>query len=279
MKARTVIFVCLVFFFGAALAQDGPYKQEKNVVYGETDGIGLVMDIFTPTAKPNGLAIVDVVSGAWHSDRGKIGDHKKAGMYDTFCGRGYVVFGVRPGSMSKFTGGEMVRHVKQGIKWVKEHAGEYGVDGQRLGITGASAGGHLASLTVVTAEPAEQVKAAGVFFPPTDFTEWGKGRPPYERIGPLFFRCGIEGKTDEEVAEAAVAISPVKQVKPDLPPFLIFHGDADPMVPLNQSKKLVAALKEAGNEAELIVKPGGGHPWPTIAEEVAKLADWFDKNL
>jgi acetyl esterase/lipase len=173
----------------------------------------------------------------------------------------------------------MVKHLKQGIKWVKEHSKDYGVDPQRLGITGASAGGHLATLTVVTAEPAEQVKAAGIFFPPANFLKWDDVPPPYERIGRLLFTGGIEGKTEEEITEAARKLSPVFNVKPGLPPFLIFHGDADPLVPLQQSRALVGALTKEGNSAELIVKPGGAHPWPTIAEEVAKMADWFDKNL
>jgi len=62
-------------------------------------------------------------------------------------------------------------------------------------------------------------------------------------------------------------------------PFLIFHGDADPLVPLQQSQKLVAALKAAGGSAELIVKPGGGHPWLTLPDEVKVMADWFDQRL
>ena len=84
-----------------AVADDRPYTQTQNVVYAETDGVGLVMDIFTPTGTPNGLAIVDVVSGAWYSDRGKIEQHRMAKMYDIFCGRGYTVFGVRPGSKTQ----------------------------------------------------------------------------------------------------------------------------------------------------------------------------------
>jgi dipeptidyl aminopeptidase/acylaminoacyl peptidase len=59
----------------------------------------------------------------------------------------------------------------------------------------------------------------------------------------------------------------------------LIHGDADPLVPLQQSEAMLAALKQAGVPAELIVKPGGGHPWPTLHEEVQVMADWFDKQL
>ena len=62
-------------------------------------------------------------------------------------------------------------------------------------------------------------------------------------------------------------------------PFLIIHGDADPLVPLQQSRKMIEVLKAAGGSAELIVKKGGGHPWMTINEEVKVMADWFDQHL
>ena len=69
----------------------------------------------------------------------------------------------RPGDRAALTGILFV--LKTGIAWVKEHAGDYGVDAYRLGLTGASAGGHLASLVSVTADNKTAVKATGVFFP------------------------------------------------------------------------------------------------------------------
>jgi acetyl esterase/lipase len=135
----TLLIACPVF------AEDLVYEQVEDLVYGETNGIGLLMDVFTPTVPKNGLAIVDIASGAWHSDRGKIRDHKMARFYDVFCGKGYTVFAIRPGSRSKFTAEEMVNNVKTAIRWVKAHAGEYAIDPNRVGLAGASAGGHLAS--------------------------------------------------------------------------------------------------------------------------------------
>ncbi|MDZ4860885.1 MAG: prolyl oligopeptidase family serine peptidase, partial [Candidatus Hydrogenedentes bacterium] len=61
--------------------------------------------------------------------------------------------------------------------------------------------------------------------------------------------------------------------------YMIYHGDADPMVPLQQSQVFIDAVKAAGGSAELFVKEGGAHPWPTLEEEVAKMADWFDGKL
>ena len=73
------------------------------MVYGEVHGVGLLMDVFTPAEKNNGLAVVDVVSGAWYSDRGKIRDHARAQTFDILCRKGYTVFAIRPGSITKFS--------------------------------------------------------------------------------------------------------------------------------------------------------------------------------
>jgi acetyl esterase/lipase len=277
---------------------ESPYKQQQDVVFADTDGIGLLMDIFTPTGKCNGLAIIDVASGAWYSDRGKINDHKRARMFDTFCGAGYTVFAVRPGSRNRFTAFEMLNNLKTGIRWVKAHAEDYKIDPNRLGLTGASAGGHLACLCAATADYGKpddknllnrqntRVKAVSVFFPPTDFMNWGKVKVEPENLGPaanmvgnLLYLGGISKQSNEQVIEDIKKISPAHNVTSQFPPFLVFHGDKDPLVPLQQSELLVELLKKEGVPAELIVKPGGGHPWPTIHEEVKEVCDWFDKEL
>jgi dipeptidyl aminopeptidase/acylaminoacyl peptidase len=289
-----VATVGLVFLAGDGSRADDslPYEQKQDVVYAEAHGTGLLMDVFTPTGKPNGLAIVDVASGAWHSDRGKIRDHARGQFYTIFCSRGYVVFAVRPGSRTRYTAAEMDKHLKTAIRYVKGHAAEYKIDPDRLGLTGASAGGHLATLAALTPDagkaddkdpldrPDTSVRAVGVFFPPTDFLDYGGNKTlRLEILGPLLFVGGAKGHTEAEIKEAAKAVSPFHRVGKPTIPFLIIHGDADKMVPLSQSEKLVEAITKAGGKAELIVKPGGGHPWPTIAREVKVLADWFDQQL
>ena len=289
-----VLTLCFTMIGAAVSAQDStplPYDQKQDVVYGEVHGTGLLMDVFTPKEKANGLAIVDVASGAWHSDRGKIRDHTLAQLYKIFCSHGYTVFALRPGSRTRYTGLEMAAHVKLGIRFVKLHAADYKIDPERLGLTGASAGGHLATLVALTPEEENpdasqplqrhgtQVKAAAVFFPPTDFLDWN-GKPASTLLlADLLFLGGVKGHSDEEIQERARQISPARLVKGPAIPFLLIHGDADPLVPLQQSQKMVEALKAAGGSAELIVKKGGKHPWPTLHEEVKVMADWFDQQL
>lgn len=280
-------------------AEEPTYTQHKNIVYAETDGVGLLMDVFTPKGTANGVGIVDVASGAWNSDRGRINDHIHAKVFQIFCGKGYTVFAVRPGSITKFSAPEMLAHINDSIRWVKSHAAEYKIDPNRLGLMGASAGGHLACLAAVTAPAADansrggadaapntSVRATAVFFPLTDFLDYG-GKTVDVRAAEgmgalarkLAFKDGSVSGSDAEIDEKVKQISPARLVTSHTPPFLLIHGDADPIVPLQQSERMLAALKSAGVSAELIVKKGGGHPWPTLPEEVQIMADWFDKQL
>jgi acetyl esterase/lipase len=297
MKADKIILGSLLLTLVAVTAiraQDSsslPYDQKMDVVYGEVHGTGLLMDVFTPKGKANGLGIIDVVSGAYNSDRRKIRDHILAQVYSIFCSHGYTVFAIRPGSRTRYTAPEMEAHVKTGIRFVKQHAAEYKIDPDRLGLTGASAGGHLATLAAVTPEEGNpdadspllrqntHVKAAAIFFPPTDFLDWDGKPADFKTLGDLLFLDGAKGHSEEEIKERAGQISPARLVKPPAIPFLLIHGDADPLVPLQQSQKMIAALKAAGGSAELIVKKGGGHPWMTLPEEVKIMADWFDQHL
>ena len=267
------------------------YDVQENVVYAEVHGIGLLADIFTPKADKNGAAIVEVASGAWKSDRGKIRDLTKARVFEIMCDRGYVVFAIRPGSISKFSAAEMVDHVERGIAWAKSQAESYGFDKKRVAIMGASAGGHLASLTALangraTGDDDASVAAAGIFFPPTDFTNYGglKLDPRQENqlgqfVRRLAFPEGVDGLDDEAILERLIQISRARQVSEKAPPFVLIHGTADFMVPLQQSQVMLSALQEKQVPAELLIKQGGGHPWPTVDEEVAVMADWFDKQL
>lgn len=295
-----VLATVLTLAASPAMAAD-VYTQQQDVVFTETDGAAIVMDIFTPTGAKNGLAVIDIASGAWFSDRGKIRDHKQAQIYDIMCSRGYQVFAVRPGSLTRFSALEMVDHVQRGIRWVKSRSGELGIDPDRIALCGASAGGHLTCLTAATGadgnpdadNPLERyssrVKACVAFFPPTDFQKFALVRfgmnfdkPESLRkstLGKLLYPGGINGQTREEIEKQIERISPAKLVTSQTPPILLIHGDADPIVPLEQSRIMLKALQDAGVTTELIIKKGGGHPWPTIHEEVAVAADWMEKQL
>jgi len=274
------------------------YNQKQDVVFADVHGIGLLLDVFTPVAEKNGLAIVDVVSGNFFSDRSKLHLHERFGVYEEFCAKGYTVFAVRPGSMTKFAIPEMADHVKMAIRWVRLNHEKLGLNTDKIGIVGASAGGHLASLVALTPDDGSptstdplfrqscRVQAAAVFFPPADFLAWGNINVDTNKTPglPIMFKNIIFAgpavpRSPERLKEQIMKISPAHQVKEDSPPFLLIHGDADPIVPLQQSKIFFERLKEKGVDAELIIKPGGTHPWPTIRDEVKIAVNWIDGKL
>jgi len=283
-------------------AADGPsFVRAEDVVYGRKFGTALTLDVFTPREHANGRGVILVVSGGWFSAHEAI----QPVFVERLIARGYTVFAVVHGSQPRFTIPEILQDMNRAVRFVRFHAREYKIDPERIGIYGASAGGHL-SLMQGTAgdrgnpesrDPVERtssrVEAVACFFPPTDFLNYGK--PGENALGrgvlagfkaPFDFherdtKTGtFERITDEaKILEIGRQISPITHVSADDPPTLIIHGDADKLVPIQQAESFVAKLKEAGVTAKLIVKPGSGHGWADLPKDLELLADWFDRHL
>ena len=285
-------FLCLALMLPAPVvcAHDSETVPEchQNVVYGEAHGVGLLMDIFIPTKNRNGTAVVDVISGGWQSTRINMLNHDRARVFRILCRHGYTVFAVRPGSLSRFSVTDMVKNLETGIVYVKERADAYEIDPQRIGLMGASAGGHLASLLAVKngrtssslTTNSASVAAVATFYPLTDFLalrESSGQRGPFQSrarsVRRLMEQSDIPGLSGDELERRLAVISPVHHVTRNAPPFLLIHGDADETVPISQSQALQKRLEENGVSAELVVKQGAGHLWPTIHEEVEVIAD------
>jgi acetyl esterase/lipase len=292
----------LLLIAGSVQAQEAPaFTRTPDVIYGRKAGLALTMDVFIPKVKSNGLGVVVAVSGGWRSHPGAI----RPEMYYCFLERGYTVFAVVHGTQPKFTIPEIIDDMNRAVRFIRYHARDYHIDPDRLGITGGSAGGHL-SLMLGTAgaegdskakDPVDRlssrVQAVACFYPPTDFLNWGRpGAVLDTRHMDSRFRAAVDFQeldsrervfqrvTDEKkVQDILRRISPITHVTADDPPTLIIHGDADKLVPLQQSEEMVAKLKEVGVPAKLIVKKGCGHGWLTILKDTESLADWFDQYL
>ena len=179
------------------------------------------------------------------------------------------------------------------MRFVRHHSADYGVNPQRLGSIGASAGGHLslplatrggpgdASATDPITRETSVVQCSVAFFPPTDYLNYGKPGREAEWIKPLL---GVNPTNDAPTRAAETTrllreISVIYRVHSNQPPVLIFHGDKDYLVPVEQAQTFVVASEKLGNETKLIIKPGAGHGWPDMAADMETAADWFDKHL
>jgi acetyl esterase/lipase len=291
MKATSLVFLALSAATWLANVQLGAadFTRTEDVIYGRKHGVALTLDVFQP-ASPNGHGLVLMVSGGWFSSHDAI----NTAFMRTFLDRGYTVFAVVHGSQPKYTVTEVVEDVHRAVRFIQHNATKYGVKADRLGVFGASAGGHL-SLTLGTRggpgksdakDPVDRassaVAAIACFFPPTDFLNYGK--PGEDAVGvgilkdfkPAF---GPRSDTPEGRQELGREISPLCFVTSNLPPTLIIHGDADKLVPIQQAEIFVDKAKSVGATAKLVVKPGGLHGWPDIIQDLNQFADWFDTCL
>jgi acetyl esterase/lipase len=282
-------------------AEPPAFTRQEDVVYGRKDGMALTMDVITPKEKPNGAAIVWVISGGWFSSHDAIHPNSVA----EYLKRGYTVFAVVHGSQPRYTIPDAVADLNRAVRYIRCHAKDYHIDPQRIGITGGSAGGHL-SLMIGTAgdlgdpkakdpvlQTSSRVQAVACFFPPTDFLNYGKEGEIALGVGTLTnFKAPFDFReldprtksyvpiTDEaRRLEIGRQISPANHASKDDPPILIIHGDADKLVPIQQAQRIIGRLKEAGVTAELVTKPNVAHGWPNMGADVVTFADWFDKHL
>ncbi len=280
---------------------DPPYTRTEDVIYGRKYGMALTLDVFTPKQKANGAGVIFCVSGGWFSDKRAV----PVPLITPLVERGYTVFAVMHGSQPKFTIPEVLEDMHRAVRFIRHDAKKYGVDPDRLGITGGSAGGHLSLMQGTAPKPGQvasldpvdressRVQAVGCFFPPTDFLNYGKEgeialgqgtltafRPPFEFWERDKKTNALILITDEEKRkEIGKQISPVYHVSKDSAPALIIHGDADKLVPIQQAKLMIEAYKKAGVPCELVVKPGAQHGWLGMDKDMTTIADWFDKYL
>jgi len=285
----------------AAIAQTPNFTRTDDVIYGRKFGTALTMDVFVPKEKPNGAAVIFCVSGGWFSSKESV----NVGFVQEFLNRGYVCFAVLHGSQPKYSIPEVLEDQHRAVRYIRTNAKKYAIDPERLGISGASAGGHLSLMQGCAPKAGDpnakdpvnkessKVAAVACFFPPTDFMNYGKegelaiGSGTLTNFKAPFDFTELDKKTKSFVLitdaakrkEISKAISPITHVSKDSAPALILHGDKDVLVPLQQAESMIEKLKGANVPCELVIKKGQAHGWATMGEDMKLLADWFDKHL
>lgn len=287
MKSLFWVLLLAVSFAGA---QDLPkFTRTKDVIYGRKFGTALTLDLFRPE-KPNKCAVIFVVSGGFFSSHDAI----NAKFYAPLLERGYTVFAVVHGSQPRFHIPEITQDIHRAVRFIRHNASTYGVDVNKFGITGASAGGHL-SLTMGTQggpgrseakDPVERessaVQAVACFFPPTDFLNWGEDGEDAVGVGRLIkFKPAFGPRADasEDRRTLGKEISPINFVTSNSAPTLIIHGDLDRLVPIQQAKIFEERCRKENVRCKLIVKEGKDHGWRDMDQDMALCADWFDEQL
>jgi acetyl esterase/lipase len=262
-------------FAGPASAQ----TRTPDVIYMKAGGAAFTMDVVKP-AQSNKAAIVFVVSGGWVSDHTMIASFGKE-IEKAFVDGGFTVFSVVHGAQPRFKVAEIVEQVQTAVKFVHAHAADYGIDTNRVGVSGISSGGHLALMVAGSAD--SPVNAVAAIAPPTDLADWGK--PGFilteePQMAMFIPALGFDPKGTRSDTEAlARKASPITYVTARFPPTLIVHGDDDKIVPFQQAKAMDQALTKAGVQHKLEVVSGGGHDDRTFRPGVMKAVQWFKERL
>jgi len=257
----------------------------RDVIYGHRDGMALTYDVFKPVKKANGALVVNMVSAGWRSSWAP--PEERQARYQALIDKGFTVVALYHSSAPRFQVPDAVSDVRLGMRHIKLHAAEYGADPKRIGVWGASAGGHLALVAGMMADDGDpaaanplersgnRVAAVVAYFPPTDLAALLQGRP---KGGAISF--------DDKLYPS---VSPILSVDPRDPPTLMLHGDADKGVPPSQSEAMHAALDKAGVENRLTMFAGADHdfyvkgdPARTDAyatEAMTAMVGWFESHL
>ena len=244
------------------------------------------LDLYLP-AKPGPPRplIAYIHGGAW---RGGSKDQCPAG---SLLPLGYAVASIEYRFSQDAIYPAQIEDCKAAIRWLRAHSAEYGIDPKRVGVWGASAGGHLVALMGVTGhvsdfdtgenlDQSSAVQCVVDFFGPTDFLHYGLVPNPRLDAPDSAVAQLLGGQVTTHHAEARRA-SPVYFVTKDAAPFLILHGDHDPLVPLQQSQELLADLQKEAVECTLKVVIGGGHGGPGFNTPANQklIVDFLERHL
>ncbi len=247
----------------------------QSLEYSRSGGVTLALDHYGPATKTAARhpAAVLIHGGGFNS-----GSNKDPGIVQVarlFARAGYAVFAIDYRLAPLHPYPAALDDVGRAIRYVRLQARRWNVDPRRIALIGFDAGGYLAGLAAV--QPGSEVQAVVSVSAPSDFRGWPVSPALRDFLAPLIAAKGLE----HALAEA----SPVMHIRPDAPPFLLIHGDADTVVPVVQSTHWQNALQAAGVRCNLILIGGGGQgseSWaaiPGVRDWEAEAIDWLGAAL
>lgn len=274
----------------------------RGVPYASLDGVRpLELDLYLPApqpdpppdaragarpgARPGAIAdvrgcpaVVFLHGGGW-----RLGSRRSAGPafsgvvspFERMAAAGVAVASADYRLSGEATWPAQLHDAKAAVRWLRHRSGELGIDPDRIGAWGESAGGHLAALLGVTGTldadaplegtvgvtgVASAVATVVAWYAPTDLV----GLPGDLGADPAATdsrEALLLGGAISERPDAAAEAGAVTHVHAGAPAYLLVHGEADRLVPCAQSTRLAEALEAVGVEVELVLEPGADHLW------------------
>jgi acetyl esterase/lipase len=258
---------------------------EPGIEYTNPDNQHLQLNMARPKTGDGPFPCVVCIHGGGFRAGSREGYN---GLIIKLAQKGYVAVTVSYRLAPKYPFPAAIHDTKAAVRWVRADAAKYKIDPERIGVTGGSAGGHLAQFLGVTGDVKEfegdggnptqssKVKCVVNVYGPSDFTKsYGKSVDAAEVL-PLFL-----GGNLETARQKHLYASPLYWVTPNAAPTLCIHGTEDKYVAHEQAVWIVDKLKASGVEAELLTLEGAGHGFKGKDAETAEAAliTFFDKKL
>jgi len=286
MSPRPAALACFALCLAAAPLDA---QVQKDIEYARAGDHRLLLDLYRPSSNAERPPLVVYIhGGAWR--RGSKDKVPIKGLLK----HGYAIASVayRLSPVAKFPA--QAHDIKAAIRFLRARQNELNIDARRIGIAGASAGGHLVALIGTTnghqalegklgdhPDQSSDVQAIVDYYGPTNFMTILKQSTPHGlsvRVPALDLLLGGRPEKHEKIARLG---SPVFHVDSDDPPLMMIHGDQDPQVPINQSHELHGAYKKVGAPVVFEVVHGGAHGGPGFyeTEPIERVAGFLDKHI
>ncbi|MGI9473255.1 MAG: alpha/beta hydrolase fold domain-containing protein [Rubripirellula sp.] len=276
--------LALLGLFEPASAEDAIIEITEDVVYGTGGSTELHLDIARPANRDQPAPCIVVIhGGAWR--QGDKGAHTKE--IRRFADEGYVAATIQYRFCPQDRFPAQVEDVKCAVRYLRSHADEYGIDPERIGAIGFSAGAHLSMMLGTMdrddglegeggwPDQSSKVQAVVSFFGPT---ELAADDIPLRSV-PLV--TDLIGGSKEDMRDAYDAASPITYVTKGDAPMLLFQGTEDVLVPYSQAVKMVTAMTEADvpGRVEFLIDAGHGWGGEELQATVDATSRFFDRYL
>ena len=248
-----------------------------GLVYGAVLGYrSLQLDLWVPDSAAPAPLVIWIHGGAWMmGDRQSLPAALRPGqVFEELLAAGLAVASIDYRHAREAPFPAQLHDAKAAVRWLRHHADELGLDTSRIGVWGESAGGHLAALLGLTGDrpdleggvgltgPSSTVDVVVDWYGVSDVSTLPTLVPPPHiaaLVSPEDLIPPVDLLLDAADAQMRADVNPLTHVCSASPPFFLVHGDVDTVVPLEQSRRLAAALTAAGVPTQLEVIGGAGH--------------------
>lgn len=279
----------LLILILATTASAGTFTTYEAIEYASPDGESLLMDLRVPDGRGPHPVILYLHSGAW------ITGDRSGGAAIRQASRGYAVASIDYRLAPASIWPAQVEDAKAAVRWLRANAARFDLDPNRIGVFGASAGGHIASvlgtsggmaslegLELGNAQFSSRVKVVVDFYGPSDLLKLEEQKLPcipLDANSPQMPPSLLMGCPIQQCKEKTATANPISYITPDDPPFLIVHGMLDCLVPYKQSVILHEALQKGGVDSRLFLVPNGEHGGRAFSSYDKTVDEFLDTHL